>query len=40
LNSQTIDDANKASHQEQKRDLLQGAKIITMFDVEWGYYNL
>jgi hypothetical protein len=40
LNNQTVDDANKASHQEQKRDLLQGAKIMTMFDVEWGYYNL
>ncbi|QKX57713.1 uncharacterized protein TRUGW13939_04831 [Talaromyces rugulosus] len=40
LNNMTEDDANKAPHQEQKRDLLQGAKIMTMFDVEWGYYNL
>ena len=40
LNNGTIDDANKAPHQEQKRDLLQGAKIMTVFDVQWGYYNL
>jgi hypothetical protein len=40
LNNGTIDDANKAPHQEQKRDLLQGAKIMTVFDIQWGYYNL
>ena len=40
LNNGTIDDANKAPHQEQKRDLLQGAKVMTVFDVQWGYYNL
>jgi hypothetical protein len=40
LNSQTINNTNKASHQEQKRDLLQGAKIITIFNVKWSYYNL
>lgn len=40
LNNGTIDDANKAPHQEQKRDLLQGAKIMTVFDIRWGYYNL
>ena len=40
LNNGTIDDANKAPHQEQKRDLLQGAKIMTIFNIQWGYYNL
>jgi hypothetical protein len=40
LNNGTIEDANKAPHQEQKRDLLQGAKIMTVFDIQWGYYNL
>jgi hypothetical protein len=25
---------------EQKQDLLLGAKIIIVFDFEWGYYNL
>jgi hypothetical protein len=34
LNNGTIDDANKAPHQEQKRDLLQGAKIMTVFDIQ------
>ncbi|EED14713.1 retrotransposon polyprotein, putative [Talaromyces stipitatus ATCC 10500] len=35
LNNRTEDDTNKAPHQEQKRDLLQGAKIMTVFDIQW-----
>ena len=34
LNNRTINNANKALHQEQKRDLLQRVKIMTVFDVQ------
>ncbi|KAL2215273.1 hypothetical protein M432DRAFT_553653, partial [Thermoascus aurantiacus ATCC 26904] len=34
LNNATEEDTNKAPHQKQKRDLLQGAKIMTVFDVK------
>ncbi|KAL4746032.1 hypothetical protein BDW72DRAFT_198067 [Aspergillus terricola var. indicus] len=40
INQITVDNANKALHMEQKQDLLLGAKIITVFDFEWGYYHL
>lgn len=40
LNNTIKDDTNKALYQEQKRDLLQEAKIITVFNVKWEYYNL
>lgn len=40
INQITVDNANKALHMEQKQDLLLGAKIITVFDFECGYYNL
>jgi hypothetical protein len=34
LNGKIEDNANKAPYQEQKRDLLQGAKIMIMFNIE------
>lgn len=34
LNNITEDDANKTLYQEQKQDLLQRAKIITIFDIK------
>jgi hypothetical protein len=33
LNNRTIEDANKTPHQEQKQDLLQGVKIMTVFNI-------
>jgi hypothetical protein len=34
LNNRTIKDTNKVPHQEQKRDLLQEAKIMIVFDIQ------